>query len=59
MIPGAWLHRLRCRCVGGDDQLLPQPLGVLLREFARQRVEAAHALDRDEEGFVVPPGPPG
>ena len=38
--------------VGGDDQLLPQPLGVLARELARQRIEAAHALDGDQEGFV-------
>ena len=39
--------------VGGDDQLLPQPLGVLACELARQRVEAPHALDRDEKGFVA------
>ena len=38
--------------VGGDDQLFPQPLGVFACELARQRVEATHALDRDEEGFV-------
>ena len=38
--------------LGSDDELLPQPLGVLACELARQRVEAAHALDRDEKGFV-------
>ena len=38
--------------VGGDDQLLPQPLGVRACELARQRIQAAHALDRDQEGFV-------
>ena len=36
---------------GTDDQLLPQPLGMLACELARQRVEAAHALDRDQEGL--------
>ncbi len=36
---------------GADDQLLPQPLGVRACELARQRIEAAHALDRDQEGF--------
>ncbi len=49
---GACSVRRVVRCVGGDDQLLPQPLGVLAREFSGERVEAAHALDRDEEGFV-------
>ena len=50
------LGALRCspthRRVGGHDQLLPQPLGVRARELARQRVEAAHALDRDQERFI-------
>ena len=43
--------------IGCDDQLLPQPLGVLARELARHRVEAAHPLDRHKERFVV--GQPG
>ncbi len=38
---------------GRDDELLPQPLGVLACKFARQRIEAAHALDRDEESLVA------
>src|SRR6185312_2071895 len=41
--------------IGGTrshDQLLPQPLGVLARKLARQRIETAHALDRDEEGLI-------
>ena len=36
---------------GADDQLLPQPVGMLACELARQRIEAAHALDRDQEGL--------
>ena len=37
---------------GGHDQLLPQPLGVRACELARQRIEAAHSLDRDQESFI-------
>ena len=40
-------------CVGGNDQLLPQPFGVRARELSRQRIEAAHALDRDQERFIT------
>jgi hypothetical protein len=51
---GAEGRPLRLAHVGaGDDELLPQPVGVFARELARQRVEAAHALDRDEKGFVA------
>ena len=35
-----------------DDQLFPQTLGVFPRELPRQRIEAAHALDRDQESFI-------
>ena len=38
---------------GADDQLLPEPLGMCARELARQRIEAAHALDRDQERFFA------
>ena len=38
--------------VGSDDQLLPQPLGVLACELAGERVETPHALDRHQESFV-------
>ena len=38
--------------VRSHDQLLPQPFGVRAGEFARQRIEAAHALDRDQESFI-------
>ncbi len=38
--------------VGRHDQLLPQPLGMRACELARQRIEAAHALDRDQERFI-------
>ena len=43
--------RLACR-VGRNDQLLPQPLGVRAGKLARQRIEAAHPLDRDQECFI-------
>ena len=38
----------------GQHELLPQPLRVLARELPRQLVEAAHALDGDEERLVRP-----
>ena len=38
---------------GDHHQLFPQPPRVLTRELPRERVEAAHAFHRDEEGFVV------
>ena len=34
-----------------DDELFPEPLRVLAGEFARHRVQAAHALDGDQERF--------
>ena len=38
--------------IGRHDQLLPQPLGMRECELARQCIEAAHALDRDQERFI-------
>ena len=38
--------------VAGQHQLLPQPFRVLPGELAGQVVEAAHALDRDQERLV-------
>ena len=38
--------------VGTHDELLPQPLGVLARELARERVQVAHALDGDQERLI-------
>ena len=35
-----------------DDELLPKPVRVLARELPRERVEAAHALHRDQERFI-------
>ena len=40
------------RAAGRRDELLPQPLGMLAREFARHRVEVAHALDGHQERLV-------
>ncbi len=37
----------------GQHQLLPQPVRVLAGELTRQRIDAAHALDGDQERFVV------
>jgi hypothetical protein len=39
--------------VGGEDELLPQPIRVLARELAGEGVQAAHALDRDQERLVL------
>ncbi len=39
--------------VGTDDELLPQPLGVLARKLARESVEAPHALDGDQERLIL------
>src|SRR6185369_7963770 len=36
-----------------EDQLLPQPFGVGACEFAGERIEAAHALDRYQESFIA------
>ncbi len=36
-----------------EDELLPQPVGVLAGELAGDGVEVAEALDRDEEGLLV------
>ena len=36
-----------------QDELLPQPLGVLAGKFARDGVEVAQALDGDEESLLV------
>ena len=44
--------RRRARRVRPRDELLPQPLGVLAGELARDRVELAQPLDRHQEGFV-------
>src|SRR5207249_9759490 len=35
------------------DELLPQPLGMLARELAREGVQAAQALDGDQERLVL------
>src|SRR5690606_26195363 len=36
----------------GEDELLPQPVGVLLGELSGDLVETTHSADRDEECFV-------
>src|SRR5690606_28923502 len=33
----------------GEDELLPQPVGVLLGELSGDLVETTHSADRDEE----------
>ncbi|MPN07128.1 hypothetical protein SDC9_154394 [bioreactor metagenome] len=40
---------------GGGDQheLLPEPIGVFPGELLRDLVQAAHALDRDQERLLV------
>ncbi len=35
-----------------NDELLPEALGVLAGELARDRIQIAQTLDRDEERFV-------
>ncbi len=43
--------------VRDEHELLPQPVGVLAGKLARDGVEVAQSLDRDEEGLlVVEPG---
>jgi hypothetical protein len=42
----------RLIAVGGDDELLPQSLGMRACEFARQRIEAAHTFDRNQKRFI-------
>ena len=39
--------------IGRDHQLLPQPVRMLARELQGQGIDASHALDRDQEGFVT------
>lgn len=38
---------------GGQDQLLPQPVGVLAGELSRHLVEVPHPLDAYEERLVL------
>jgi hypothetical protein len=41
------------RLLRDEHELLPEPVGVLAGELARDLVEVAHALDRDEERLLV------
>ena len=53
---GQLAPRRRAGVVGAvryQDELLPQPVGVLAGKFARDGVEVAQALDGDEEGLLV------
>ena len=40
------------RGIRRDDELFPQPVGMLTGELTRYGVEVAHPLDGDQEGFV-------
>ena len=49
----ARLGRRRGVAPGSTHELLPEPLGIFVREFARQSVLIAHPLDGHQERFVL------